>query len=285
MNYRHAFHAGNFADVVKHAILSRILTHLGLKDAAFRVVDTHAGIGWYDLAGDEAGRTGEWRDGIGRLDAPLADEAEALLAPYRAALAGCRARHGADAYPGSPAIVLSHLRSQDRAIFVEKHPADAALLAERMRRRRGAKVLTLDGWTALGAVIPPPERRGLVLIDPPYEEKGELEAAARHLAAAFRRWPTGILALWYPIKDPGACDRMAAALASRLDREALRLELTTGGAGPGLAGTGLFVVNPPWTLAEDAARLLPALAERLARGPGATWLVDRLGAPARPPDA
>jgi 23S rRNA (adenine2030-N6)-methyltransferase len=267
MNYRHAFHAGNFADVLKHVVLLRVLGHLLKKDTPFRVVDTHAGIGLYDLSADEAERTGEWRDGIGRLDAPFAPAVEVLLAPYRAALAETRRRFGAGAYPGSPLIALGALRRQDRALFVELHPQDRLLLEEALRGTRNAKVLHLDGWTALHALVPPTERRGLVLVDPPYEARGELDRLGMELAKAWRKWPTGIFLGWYPIKDPGDADAAARTIAEA-GPKGLRLELFVDrpdDAGR-LVGCGLFVLNPPWTLREEAEALLPPLSERLARG-------------------
>lgn len=269
MNYRHAYHAGNFADVMKHALVARILVHLLKKEAAFRVVDTHAGIGLYDLEGVEAGKTLEWQDGIGRLDdAPLAAEAEALLEPYRAAIAAVRERFGAATYPGSPMLYWAMLRRQDRAILVERHPQDAATLAERFARDRRIKALTLDGWTALHAMIPPPERRGLVLIDPPFEAVGELDRLGEEMARAAAKWQTGIFAGWYPIKDMGPVDRFAEALAASGARKVLRLELMIDSpSDPNrLNGCGLVVINPPWLLKDEAEVLLPALADRLARG-------------------
>src|SRR3954468_3800134 len=170
MNYRHAFHAGNFADVMKHALLVRILAYLQSKDAPMRVIATPAGVGSSDFARDETGRTGEWRDGVGRLAEPFGAEVEALLSPYRQILAAVKARHGDMAYPGSPTIIRESLRRQDRGIFVELHPADHAVLAERFKAVTNTKVMHLDGWTALHALVPPKEKRGLVLIDPPYEE-------------------------------------------------------------------------------------------------------------------
>lgn len=263
LNYRHAFHAGNFADVMKHAMLVRILVHLARKEAPFRVVDTHAGIGRYDLSGPEAERTGEWRGGVGRLDAPFAAPVEALLAPYRAILASVRERYGPSTYPGSPAIIREMLRRDDRAILVEAHPDDGALLRGRFNAVANAKVLLLDGWAALGSLIPPRERRGLVLIDPPYEEAGELDAAFERLAKAVRRWPTGLFALWYPIKR-------APIPTPDFGRPTLRLELFAARPSDAvLNGSGLLLVNPPWRLAEETSILLPALTERLATGPGA----------------
>ena len=266
MNYRHAFHAGNFADVMKHILLVRILTHLRRKETPFRAVDTHAGIGLYNLSSDEAERTGEWQGGVGRLDEPFGPEVEDLIAPYRAVLAAVRARHGS-AYPGSPAVIRECLRPQDRAVFVELHPEDGDVLARRFKRDPLAKVLRLDGWTALHALVPPKERRGVVLVDPPFEEPGELLRLARELAKAVRKWPTGIFLGWYPIKDPSTVMAPAAILAAAAPGKALRLELMVDSpADPArLNGCGLFVVNPPWTLQAEAEAILPALASRLAR--------------------
>ncbi|MFC0219647.1 23S rRNA (adenine(2030)-N(6))-methyltransferase RlmJ [Pseudochelatococcus lubricantis] len=272
MNYRHAYHAGNFADCMKHALLARILLYLGQKEAPYRVIDTHAGIGLYDLAGIEAGKTLEWQDGIARLAAPLAGEAEALLAPYRAALADVAARFGAARYPGSPMLASLLMRRQDRAIFVEKHPADVHLLEENLGRDRRLKVLELDGWTALKAMIPPVERRGVVLIDPPYEVEGELAHLGQALVEARRKWSGGIFAGWYPIKDLAAPEELADFLRAAGVPKILRLEMLIDRADDAsrLNGSGLIVINPPWTLAHEAEILLPALAERLARG-------DRVG--------
>lgn len=266
MNYRHAFHAGNFADVLKHFVLTRVLVHLQQKPTAFRAIDTHAGLGFYDLMGDEAGRTGEWHEGWGRLEDAFTDEIEALLDPYRAAVASVRARHGETIYPGSPAIIREFLRPGDQGVFVELHPDDAETLRARYNQDARTKVMHLDGWTALNALIPPPERRGLVLIDPPYEEAGEIDRLGASLAKAVAKWPTGIYLAWYPIKDVAAIDRMVAELHRALDRPALRLDLMVSEPDPTrLNGNGLIVVNPPWKLAEEAGLFLPALAERLAR--------------------
>lgn len=279
MNYRHAFHAGGFSDVMKHAVLARLIAYLARKEAPFRYIDTHAGIGLYDLAADEARRTGEAEAGIGLMDAPLSPPVEALLAPYREALAAVRARHGESAYPGSPALAREMLRRQDRGILVELHPEDNATLGARYNAVANLKVLALDGWTALTSLVPPREKRGLVLVDPPFEKPGELDRLARALVAATRKWPTGVYAGWYPIKDVGEVDRAAARLEA-LARPALRLDLLVDDPSRAdrLAGCGLLVVNPPFTLEEEARVLLPALAERLGRvGTGGARVV-RIGA-------
>jgi 23S rRNA (adenine2030-N6)-methyltransferase len=282
MNYRHIYHAGNFCDVMKHALIARILTYLGLKPAPLRFIDTHAGIGLYNLAADEAERTGEWRDGVARLDRPFSDDVEALLAPYRSGLNDIRAQYGASFYPGSPLVAAQLMRNDDRAIFIEKHPTDSTRLLKRLKECMGRdnrfKVLEMDGWTALNAMIPPPERRGLVLIDPPFEELGEHKRLGQALKSAALKWETGIFAGWYPIKNPRDADDLAAAVAGAGTRGVLRLELIVDAlAGPDrLSGCGLMVVNPPWMLADEARVILPALAERLAQGRRTSWRADML---------
>ena len=281
MNYRHAFHAGNFADVMKHALLVRIIAYLQRKETAFRVIDTHAGIGLYDLAASEAGRTGEWAGGIGRLDRAFSPEVEEVLAPYRTVVADVRARHGESAYPGSPAILRKILRRQDRGVFVELHPADYKVLNQAFNEVANLKVLHLDGWTALHSLIPPREKRGLVLIDPPYEEPDELERLGGELLAALRKWPTGIYAGWYPVKDLGPVDALAARLDRESPRPGLRLELLVDDPRDPtrLNGSGLFVLNPPWSLKDEAELLLPALAERLSRGGYGAYRCEAFGPP------
>lgn len=282
MNYRHAFHAGNFADVMKHLFLVRILAYLQRKETPLRVIDTHAGVGLYDLAGDEAGRTGEWVEGIGRMAEAFSSDVEELLAPYRRVVEDVRARHGETVYPGSPGIVRELLRRQDRGVFVELHPADHALLSEAYNAVTNLKVMHLDGWTALHALIPPREKRGLVLIDPPYEKPNELERLGDELLAALAKWPTGVYAGWYPIKDMTAVDAVAARLHERSPRPGLRLELLVDDPGnpTRLNGSGLFVLNPPWALQGEAEILLPALAERLSRGAYGGYRCEAFGPPA-----
>jgi 23S rRNA (adenine2030-N6)-methyltransferase len=267
MNYRHAFHAGNFADVHKHVVLTRILMHLRNKPAAFRVIDTHAGAGRYDLSGDEAGRSGEWRDGIGRVRAAsLEAHAQALLAPYLDIVAAYNPSGPLAIYPGSPLIARGLMRPQDRLIACELEPHAAAALAATLRGGRQAKAVTVDGWTALSAYVPPKERRGLVLIDPPFEEAGEFARLADALAAAHRKWPTGIYALWYPLKERAAPDTLAKRLRALGLPKLLRSELMVGAldADAPLAGSGIIVANPPFPLAAELRQLLPALARALS---------------------
>lgn len=279
MNYRHGFHAGNFADVLKHAVLMRVLAYLKQKEGAFRVVDTHAGAGLYDLAGEEAGRTYEARDGIARIDrSPLPGPAEELLAPWREALAAARATHGDSAYPGSPWLVRHALREQDRLVAAELHPQTFERLAGALARDRRCKALAIDGWHALRGNVPPPERRGLVLIDPPFENPDEFVTLAAELIAAHRKWPTGIYAIWYPEKDRHAVavfvDALLGAGIGRLLR--LSLDVDRPAEAGGLSASGMLLINPPWTLAQEMDVLLPALAGRLAQGRRPRYAVEPL---------
>jgi 23S rRNA (adenine2030-N6)-methyltransferase len=279
VNYRHAYHAGNFAEVVKHATLARVVAHLREKPAAFRILDTHAGAGLTDLAGPEANRTGEWRDGIGRLRAATLDgRVHALLAPYLEAVAACNPGEQLTTYPGSPVLVRRWLRSQDRLLACELEPAAASALARRMRGDARVKVVTIDGWTALSAYLPPKERRGAVLIDPPFEQPGEFDRLANGLAAAHRKWPTGTYLAWYPIKDRREAVGFRRKLAHAGISKVLRAELiiAPNRAAARLAGSGLVMINPPWTLEADLAALLPALAGVLGRQLPGTFRLDWL---------
>ncbi len=269
MNYRHAFHAGSFADVFKHAVLCRILHHLRGKPAAFRVIDTHAGAGLYDLTGPEAARGGEWHDGIGKLmTATLPPRAAELLAPYLAAVGALNAGGRLAVYPGSPAVARAFLRRQDRLLACELEPQAAAALARNLRGDARVKTLVLDGWTALTAYVPPKERRGLVLVDPPFEEEADFRRLAQGLGDAHRKWATGLYMLWYPIKDRAEPD----ALAKRLTRlgipKTLRAELIVKPLSDPrrLNGSGLILVNPPWPLYGELEILLPVLVEVLGTG-------------------
>jgi len=283
MNYRHAYHAGNFADVLKHAVLSLALVHLKKKEAPFRVIDTHAGIGMYDLAGEEAGKTGEWRGGIGRLlgadAAPLPAAAAELMKPYLSAVEALNPDVAPRRYPGSPCLALALMRPDDRLVANELHPEDAATLRRTLARDRRAKVLELDGWLALKAQLPPKERRGVVLVDPPFEEAGELDRIATGLDNARRRFSGGIYLLWYPIKDLRPVARFHQALAKVAPPESLAIELLIRAPDDPdrLNGCGLIVLNPPFTLEGDLGVLLPVLAKRLSDGPGATGRIVRLG--------
>ncbi|MBV9991036.1 MAG: 23S rRNA (adenine(2030)-N(6))-methyltransferase RlmJ [Alphaproteobacteria bacterium] len=272
MNYRHAFHAGNFADVVKHLALISILSHLKKKEAGFAVVDTHAGRGVYDLGSEEARRGGEAEAGIGRI-AGIADGPETLQTYLRLA-EGPR-------YPGSPLIAARLIRPQDRLVAIEKHPDDAKTLAATLSPFRRARTVEGDGYARLPALLPPPERRGLVLIDPPYEAPGEFGQAARAVAAALERFATGIVMIWFPIKSAPAAAAFAGEVLAAGPRKALRLDVEVaaqaetkqGGARTGrLAAAGLLVVNPPYGFAADMRQALDIVAPRLDGTARLDWL-------------
>lgn len=271
MNYQHAFHAGGFADVHKHIVLTRILEHLRAKPAAFRVIDSHAGAGRYDLLGPEATRSGEWHDGIERLFAAAQHgvaeaEAAALLTPYLDLVMALNPAAKLHFYPGSPLIVERRLRAQDRLIACELEPRAAAALKRVLRGDARVKVLAIDGWIAVKANVPPKERRGLVIIDPPFEEPADFPRLATALGEAHRKWPTGIYLLWYPIKDRAAPDALARRLRRLEVPKIVRCELITAPprADAPLAGSGLIVVNPPYPLEAELRILLPALSRIFA---------------------
>jgi 23S rRNA (adenine2030-N6)-methyltransferase len=278
MNYRHGFHAGNFADVFKHALLTRILVYLARKPAPFRVIDTHAGEGAYDLADETAQRTLEWRDGVRRLadlsDAPA--PARELLLCWRDCVGPVDPEGRPHLYPGSPLVAARLMREQDRALFCELRPDAFAALRWRFARDARIKTLHLDGYMGLGAFTPPKEKRGIVLIDPPFERTDEFEALFAAFETAYRKWPTGIYALWHPVKDAAKAHRFYDSFAECDIRRALRLTLAVGGDRPGLRETALVIVNPPFVLAEEAAILLPFLAARMAQGTGAGYGIDWL---------
>jgi 23S rRNA (adenine2030-N6)-methyltransferase len=274
MNYRHAFHAGSFADVLKHIVLVRILLYLQEKPAAFRVIDTHAGAGRYDLAGEEAERSGEWKSGIARMmQARFSDKALPLVLPYLDIVRAFNSGAELAAYPGSPLIARALLRPQDRLTACELEPGARKALIDALRRDTQARVVDLDGWTALTAFVPPKERRGLVLIDPPFEAKDEFEQLATGFRAAFQKWPTGSYLLWYPVKSRRAADTLArevaeAAAGAKPAGKCLRLEFSVAPqeAGGPLASTGLVMVNPPWTLQGELKTILPELEKPLGQG-------------------
>jgi 23S rRNA (adenine2030-N6)-methyltransferase len=274
MNYRHAFHAGGFADVIKHIVLVRILTYLQDKPAAFRVIDTHAGAGVYDLAGDEARRGGEWLTGIARImQARFSEPTAALLKPYLDIVRAFNPQRELTAYPGSPLIARALLRPQDRLTACEVEPKARKLLIDALRRDAQARVVDLSGWMALPAFVPPNERRGLVLVDPPFEDSGEFERLADGFTAAFAKWPTGVYLLWYPAKSRRATDEFAQRVAREAasvkpSGKCLRLEFSVAPqtADSALASAGLLIVNPPWTLQGELKAILPELEKPLGQG-------------------
>lgn len=268
MNYRHIYHAGNFADVLKHAVLARLIVYLQQKDKAFRVLDTHAGIGLYDFSSGEAQKTGEWREGIGRLlEAELPEGVAALLAPYLGAIRTLNPKGPITLYPGSPKLARMLFRPQDRLSAMELHPDDSRALARLFEGDYQVRVTELDGWLALGAHLPPKEKRGIVLVDPPFEAEGEYERLVDGLAKAYRRFATGTYCLWYPIKKGAPIAEFHEALKALEIPKMLCAELSVRSdrETTGLSGSGLIIVNPPFTLKDELHLLLPELKRVLAQ--------------------
>ena len=274
MNYRHAFHAGGFADVVKHIVLVRILTYLHEKPAPFRVIDSHAGSGLYDLSGEQARRGGEWLTGIARImQARFSQTAASLVKPYLDIVRAFNPHGPLQAYPGSPLIARAMLRPQDRITACEVEPAARKALIDALRKDAQARVVDLDGWVALPAFVPPNERRGLVLVDPPFEASDEFDRLADGFNSAFSKWPTGVYLLWYPAKSRRASDQLARQVAQttasvRPERTCLRLEFSVApqAVDSALTSCGLLIVNPPWTLQGELKTILSELEKPLGRG-------------------
>lgn len=267
MNYRHIYHAGNFADVMKHALLLRLLAAMKRKEKPFLVLDTHAGIGQYDISSEQAAKTGEWRDGIGKLlEAPPLALSDYVDTVNRIGL-----------YPGSPVLTADALRPSDRLVACELHPQDAKALRRTMRAYQNVAVHERDGYEALGAFLPPPEKRALVLIDPPFERTDEFALLAIKLTAAWRKFPSSVFVVWYPIKHrapvrtfvetlraAGLRDVVAAELLRRPDTDPTRLN-----------GAGLLLVNPPYGFEAEADAILQACVATFGEV-GAQARVERL---------
>ncbi len=267
MNYRHAFHAGNFADCMKHALLVWLLRAMARKPAAFAVLDTHAGAGQYDLEAEPAMRTGEWRAGIARL----LENPPPELADYIALVRAC------GLYPGSPLLIRALLRPQDRLICCERHPEEYATLKHTMRGDARVSLHDRDAWEALGALLPPAERRGLVFIDPPYEAADEYLRLAAGLRAAHARFATGVFAAWYPIKHRAPVREFHAMVHAMRDVVTAELWLREPLDPARLNGCGLLLINPPYRFEAEAPPILHALLARLGAGEiGAGVAVERL---------
>lgn len=276
LSYRHAFHAGNHADVLKHVVLLQLLRYLNLKDKPYWFIDTHAGAGAYALTKGYATQLAEYKDGIGRLwqrdDLPgaIAD----YLAVVRAANADGRLRH----YPGSPRVALAAMRASDRLWLFELHPADCELLTHKLADAgRRAQIRHADGLAGLKALLPPPPRRALTLIDPSYELKTDYHHAVRAVRDALKRFPGGIYALWYPLLARGEADKLPAELRRLPGAKWLDFNLRVKAPatdGLGMVGSGMFIINPPYTLRATLEQLLPWLARVLAQDETAGFTVD-----------
>jgi 23S rRNA (adenine2030-N6)-methyltransferase len=265
MNYRHAFHAGNHADVLKHLVLLIALDRMLLKPTPLAVLDAFAGAGLYALDGAEAQRSPEWRDGVGRLaDWP---DPPAPLDHLKKSLNSQR-------YPGSPRLILDWLRPQDRLIACDLHPEEARKLRGEIGADPRAHIHERDGFEALTALLPAPEKRGLILLDPPYEKPDELARSAMALKTGVGRFRQGVFAWWRPIKAGFDLDQADRALIAHTGLEALRVDLAIAdpAATTRLVASSMLLLNPPFGVKESVLALAPALSARLDQG-GGGWRV------------
>ena len=267
MNYKHIYHAGNFADVAKHVALLACLDTLKRKDTPFMALDTHAGRGVYDLQSAEAHKSGEAVRGVQTLIERASDEP--TLANYFAAIRVRKGKRLKD-YPGSPALIAAALRPQDRAVFIELAPAEARAIEREVASAGRIYTQIADAYEAIKGLLPPPERRGLVLIDPPYEEADEVKRLLRCIADAYTRWPTGIYMIWYPIRSAELRRSMHARVAALKIPKILFADIAIhpDDAGIGLAGSGLLIVNPPFGIEETLREAYSAIYRHIASAGG-----------------
>jgi len=277
VNYRHAYHAGNFADVIKHVVLCRLLSYLKLKDKPFFVLDSHAGRGLYDLSAEEALRTQEAQDGIFKLD--KATDVPSEIETYLSLVRRLNPQKGEiNQYPGSPLIIKNFLREKDRLVAVELHPQDVIYLRKALKNDYRIHVEARNGYEAVKALLPPLERRGLVLIDPPFEQTDEFQNLNKALIEAQRRWPTGTYAVWYPIKSRPPVDKFLKSLSNMAFKEIWVAELAPFSYDnpQRLNGCGLVLINPPYVFEAELTRILPWLCHLLSHEAGASWRLERL---------
>jgi 23S rRNA (adenine2030-N6)-methyltransferase len=265
MNYRHAFHAGNHGDVLKHAVLARLLWRLAQKDKPFAVLDAYAGLGIYDLDAEAPSKTREWEGGVGKIGGLFSAEVEAVLAPYRTVLRLINQHAAQRFYPGSPEIALRIMREGDRLVANELNPKEAALLRQNYMGESRLQVSEADALAAVKLQLPFRERRGLTILDPPYEGKDETARVTKQFAEAARRMPTGVVMTWYPVTTDDFVSQLVAGFKATGISNQLRAELRVKHTheASGLSGSGLIIWNPPYQLEQDMRILLPALASRL----------------------
>ncbi|NOH29481.1 23S rRNA (adenine(2030)-N(6))-methyltransferase RlmJ [Vibrio mediterranei] len=276
LSYRHSFHAGNHADVVKHIVQSLILNSLKNKEKPFVYHDTHSGVGRYDLTHEWSEKTGEYKQGIGRIwgNADIPED----IASYIESIETLNNSDTLRYYPGSPRVARAHLRPQDRMVLTELHPSDFPLLEQEFHRDRQVKIFKEDGFKRLKGSLPPAERRGLVLIDPPYELAREYRDVVTAISQSYKRWATGIYAIWYPVVNRYDIDDMIEGLEGLGIRKILQIEL---GVSPdtnerGMTASGMIVINPPWKLEQQMNAILPYLKDKIAPATGhfkVEWIV------------
>ena len=275
LSYRHSFHAGNHADVLKHIVLMLILENLKLKDKGFYYLDTHAGVGRYQLSSDEAEKTGEYKEGIGRLweRTDLPEEISHYVDLIKNLNFGAKALRY---YAGSPLIAVQLLRPQDRALLTELHPRDFPLLRNNFKEFKNVSVKCDNGFQQLKATLPPKERRGLVLIDPPYELKEDYDLVVKAAEEGYKRFATGTYAIWYPVVLRQQTKRIFKGLQASGIRKILKIELAVRPDSDqrGMTASGMAVINPPWTLENQMKAMLPYLVKTLVPEGTGSWTVE-----------
>ena len=275
LSYRHSFHAGNHADVLKHIVLMLILENLKLKDKGFYYLDTHAGVGRYQLSSDEAEKTGEYKEGIGRLweRTDLPEEISHYVDLIKHLNFGAKALRY---YAGSPLIAAQLLRPQDRALLTELHPRDFPLLRNNFKEFKNVSVKCDNGFQQLKATLPPKERRGLVLIDPPYELKEDYDLVVKAAEEGYKRFATGTYAIWYPVVLRQQTKRIFKGLQASGIRKILKIELAVRPDSDqrGMTASGMAVINPPWTLENQMKAILPYLVKTLVPEGTGSWTVE-----------
>jgi 23S rRNA (adenine2030-N6)-methyltransferase len=272
--YRHAFHAGNHADVLKHCVLQQILMYMNQKDKPYWVIDTHAGAGMYSLASDYANTKSEYLDGVARLWE--CDDLPPVLSDYMSLIRLCNNKGDWSLYPGSPEVIRRCIRADDRMRLFELHPTDFEILQENFERDRQAKLFKSDGFASLKALLPPPTRRAVIFMDPPYEIKTDYPKVVDALEEGLSRFAEGVYVVRYPILTRGDHIRMIESL-SKLSEKTLNIAMTVqepDEKGFGMLGSGLFIINPPWTLKATMQTVMPYLVEKLAQYPGASYEIS-----------
>ncbi len=266
LSYRHAFHAGNFADVLKHSVLSLVLDYMTRKEKGFCYIDSHSGAGMYQLADEYAQKTGEYKNGIAKIIND--DNAPQALEPYLSLINSLNLNSELDIYPGSPGVAKAFVRRQDSSHLFELHPSDIQHLEDFCQRWRKVFVKQSDGYKGVLGLIPPPSRRGVVLIDPPYELKEDYQKAVSTIVKAYNKFSTGTYIVWYPVVKRHFIEQMEKDFRNSDVKNLLQVEfcLENDTEEYGMTGTGLFIVNPPWQLTSQLEEVLPYMKDKLGNG-------------------
>ncbi|MCL1079872.1 23S rRNA (adenine(2030)-N(6))-methyltransferase RlmJ [Parashewanella spongiae] len=262
LSYRHSFHAGNFADVIKHIVQVEILEHLLKKDKPFEYIDTHSGAGLFSIKSDDMQKLQEYNNGIAKLDSNNFPE----ISSYFEAIQAYNGSKRLEFYPGSPAIAKHFLRTHDRAWLYELHPQDFKHLTSNIGQNRKVKIAQEDGLKGMNSIVPTKSRRALILIDPSYEVKAEYELVIESVIKAYGKFSTGVYAIWYPVVERNTINMMERKLKNSGIKNIQQFELgiASDSSGRGMTSSGMFVINPPWTIKSKMSSLLPKLAQTLA---------------------